>query len=91
MRRFTSGATRKISTNGNGSARKDGPFIALNCATLPLGVFTEPVWQMLDDLQRAGFKSAEIGFCYDPFQGIVSSNSPTPQNFMWPVIFRARR
>lgn len=54
-------------------------------------VFTEPGWQMLDDLQRAGFKSAEIGFCYDPFQGIVSSNSPTPQNFMWPVIFRARR
>ena len=53
-------------------------------------VFTEPGWQMLDDLQRAGFRHAEIGFCYDPFQGIVSSNGPAPENFMWPVIFRAR-
>ncbi|MGE0800674.1 MAG: methyltransferase domain-containing protein [Lautropia sp.] len=54
-------------------------------------VFTEPSWQMLDDLARAGFASVEVGLLLDPFQGILRDGNPYDDYNMWPVFFRARK
>jgi hypothetical protein len=54
-------------------------------------VFIHPGWALLDDIKGAGFRTVEIGLCYDPYQGIVSNNNPYPDGHMWPVIFRAAR
>jgi SAM-dependent methyltransferase len=52
-------------------------------------VFTMHGWPLLEEVRAAGFRKAAIGLLYDPFQGILSSNNPYPEGFMWPVLFRA--
>jgi len=54
-------------------------------------VFFVPGWPILDELHELGFARAQIGFCYDPFQGITSDNNPYPNWLMWPIIFRASK
>jgi hypothetical protein len=52
-------------------------------------VFVQHGWPLLDEVRSAGFSRVSIGILYDPFQGIVSSNSPYREGFMWPLLFRA--
>ncbi|MCR4317523.1 MAG: class I SAM-dependent methyltransferase [Planctomycetes bacterium] len=52
-------------------------------------VFMQHGRPLLDDILDSGFVKAEIGFNYDPFQGFVSNNNPTPEGHMWPIVFRA--
>jgi hypothetical protein len=54
-------------------------------------VFFVPGWPLLDELRELGFSRAQIGLCYDPYQGIVSDNNPHPAWLMWPVIFSATK
>lgn len=53
-------------------------------------VFIEPGWELLSDLDVAGFDT-RIGLLYDPRIGIVSNGCPFPDGHMWPVIFHATR
>lgn len=53
-------------------------------------VFIEPGWELLSDLDAAGFET-EIGLLYDPEIGVVSNGCPFPDGHMWPVIFHAVR
>ena len=39
-------------------------------------VFTEPSWQILEDLKIAGFTEIKIGLLLDPFQGILRDANP---------------
>ncbi len=53
-------------------------------------VFIEPGWELLSDLDAAGFDT-QIGLLYDPRIGVVSNGCPFPDGHMWPVIFHAIR
>lgn len=53
-------------------------------------VYREPGWEILEDLERAGFRT-EVGFLYDLDLGIVSNGCPWQAGFVWPLIFRARK
>ena len=54
-------------------------------------VFTEPGWQILDDLREAGFPAVHVGLLYDPYQGILRDGNPYPQYNMPPVVFRVSK
>jgi SAM-dependent methyltransferase len=54
-------------------------------------VFAHHGWPLFQDLRDAGFETVEIGLLYDPFGGILSCNSPTPQWRVWPMLFRATK
>lgn len=51
-------------------------------------VFIHPGWQLLDDLQQAGF-AVSAALVFDPAQGIVSNNCPYADGVSWPLVFRA--
>jgi SAM-dependent methyltransferase len=54
-------------------------------------VFTEPSWQVLDDLKEAGFPYVQVGLLYDPYQGILRDGNPYAEYNMPPVVFRASK
>lgn len=54
-------------------------------------VFAEPGLELLDDLRRAGFATAELGLAFNPEQGILRDGNPYDDYNMWPIIFKATR
>lgn len=49
-------------------------------------------WHLLDDLRAAGFRSAEVGLCYDLFLGFSTNNHPNfDYGVMYPLVLRATR
>jgi hypothetical protein len=51
-------------------------------------VFIHPGWQLLDDLEQAGF-AVSAALVFDPGQGMVSNNCPFADGVSWPLVFRA--
>jgi hypothetical protein len=54
-------------------------------------VFTEPGWELLEDLRAAGFGNVDIGLMFDPFQGLLRDGNPYEEWNMWPLIFRCTK
>lgn len=49
-------------------------------------------WHLIDDLRAAGFRSAEVGLCYDLFLGFSTNNHPNfDYGLMYPIVLRAIR
>ena len=49
-------------------------------------------WELLEDIRKAGFATAEVGLWYDVFAGFVSDNHPDlGYGNMLPIIIRATK